>query len=320
MVCPICNNNDAKTYDSRVSLVSKIDCPQCGVFSISSSAIAMLNIPTNFPTERWKISAWINEFKPEIISSAELDTARASAVPSLQHRADRMLRWINSKFRPGTKFYFNNLGQTKQQAPIAGFQAVGPGSLVSSPLMPIGWNQSIDEMKFMLASVLCEEMGYLVDAKSGNYQVSPKGLLYLEGRRESVSSIGFCAMWFSDEVLPLWLKVIEPAIRLAGYDPLKIDLKPHNEKIDDEIMASIRASRFVVADFTNNRGGVYYEAGFAHGLGLPVIFMCREGDSLHFDIRQYNCIFWTSDKLEEAQSQLKNRILATLGQGPILVQ
>jgi hypothetical protein len=251
----------------------------------------MLNIPTNFPTERWKISAWINEFKPEIISSAELDTARASAVPTLQHRADRMLRWINSKFRPGAKFYFNSLGQTKPQAPVAGFQVVGPGSLVSSPLMPIGWNQSIDEMKFMLTSVLCEEMGYLVDAKSGNYQVSPKGLLYLEGRRESTSSVGFCAMWFNPSVRFIYDEAISKAIKDAGYESFRVDGKEHNNRIDDEIVANIKSAKFMVADLTGHRGGVYYEAGLAHGLGLEVIFTCKEKRATHFDIRQYNTIF-----------------------------
>lgn len=127
-------------------------------------------------------------------------------------------------------------------------------------------------------------------------------------------------MWFSPEVRLLWNDVIDPAIRSAGYEPLRIDGKEHNGRIDDEIMASIRAAKFVVSDFTGNRGGVYYEAGFAHGLGLPVIFMCQDGYELHFDIRQYNCIFWSSDKLEEARDRLKNRILATLGQGPLLVQ
>ena len=175
-------------------------------------------------------------------------------------------------------------------------------------------------MEFMVTHVLCDELKLLVSQNDHDYKVSPKGLLYLEGRRESISSTGFCAMWFSDEVLPLWTEVIAPAITSAGYEALRIDSKQHNGKIDDEIMASIRASKFVVSDFTGNRGGVYYEAGFAHGLGLPVIFMCRTGDELHFDIRQYNCIFWTPDKLQEAQSQLKNRILATLGQGPKLVQ
>ena len=127
-------------------------------------------------------------------------------------------------------------------------------------------------------------------------------------------------MSFSPEVRQLWTDVIKLATRAAGYEPLRIDSKQHNGKIDDEIMASIRAPRFVVSDFTGNRGGVYYEAGFAHGLGLPVIFMCREGDELHFDIRQYNCIFWKPENFEDAQSRLKNRILATLGQGPKLVQ
>ena len=57
------------------------------------------------------------------------------------------------------------------------------------------------------------------------------------------------------------------------------------------------------SDFTGNRGGVYYEAGFAHGLGLPVIFMCRDGDELHFDVRQYNCIFWKPDQLLKARKE-----------------
>lgn len=192
--------------------------------------------------------------------------------------------------------------------------------MVSCRLMPVGWNKTFEEMWFMVTEVLCNEMGLLVSQSNNQYQVSPKGLLYLEGRRESVSSIGFCAMWFSPEVRQLWTQVIEPATRAAGYEPLRIDSKQHNGKIDDEIMASIRASRFVVSDFTGNRGGVYYEAGFAHGLGLPVIFMCREGDELHFDVRQYNCIFWKPENLEDAKSQLKNRILATLGQGPRFVQ
>ncbi|MFC1886373.1 hypothetical protein ACFLZM_04890, partial [Thermodesulfobacteriota bacterium] len=70
-----------------------------------------------------------------------------------------------------------------------------------------------------------------------------------------------------------------------------------NGKIDDEIIAQIRRSRFIVADFTGHRGGVYYEAGFAKGLGLEVIWTCNKNDidKLHFDIRQYNCIDWDWD-------------------------
>ena len=117
-------------------------------------------------------------------------------------------------------------------------------------------------------------------------------------------------------------KGFEPGIRKAGYDPVRIDQKQHVNKIDDEIIAKIRRARFIVADFTQDesgaRGGVYYEAGFAHGLGIPVIFTCREDclKEIHFDIRQYNCILWKDKDLEKLQKDLTNRIRAILEDGP----
>lgn len=317
MTCPVCSNEDAKVKAHPTRDASDADCPQCGQYTISDSAID--NLRNEDPCNRWRISAWINEFGPTLITSTEISLSLASAVPSLDHRADRMLRWITTQFPPGKQFSTTDLGLWKpyDNSSSNSIVVIG-GSLIASRLIPIGWNRTTEEMEFMVTEVLCNEMGLLVSQNNHEYQVSPKGLLYLEGRRETTSSVGFCAMWFSIEVLALWTDVIEPATRAAGYEALRIDSKQHNGKIDDEIMASIRASRFVVSDFTGNRGGVYYEAGFAHGLGLPVIFMCREGDELHFDIRQYNCIFWKPDELEDAKTQLRNRILATLGQGPKL--
>lgn len=291
--CPVCLNAEASTSRHPTKDATTIACPQCGHFLITRRAD--VNARNLEDTYRWKVSAWIGEFGGEMITTADIDVALTCKAPSLHHRADRMLRWINENFPPGKEFSSADLGVC---------------------LVPIGWNRTLNEMQFMVTEVLCNEMGLLVSQNNHEYKVSPKGLLYLEGRRATTSAVGFCAMWFNAEVAPLWKDVIEPAIRTAGYEPLRIDTKQHNGKIDDEIMASIRGSRFVVSDFTGNRGGVYYEAGFAHGLGLPVIFMCREGDELHFDIRQYNCIFWTSDKLDEARTRLSNRIVATLGQGP----
>jgi hypothetical protein len=187
-------------------------------------------------------------------------------------------------------------------------------------LLALGWNSTLEELRYMIENVLCSELEWLMRDEDKCFSISAKGLLYLEGVTNPKSTVGFCAMWFNAQVAALWSEAIEPAICAAGYEPLRIDSKQHNGKIDDEIMASIRGAKFVVADFTGNRGGVYYEAGFAHGLDLPVIFMCREGDDLHFDIRQYNCIFWKSDNLDDARERLKNRILATLGKGPLQVQ
>jgi nucleoside 2-deoxyribosyltransferase len=124
-------------------------------------------------------------------------------------------------------------------------------------------------------------------------------------------------MWFYKDLNAL-SKTISKAIDKAGYKPLRMDELQHNNKIDDEIIAQIRNSKFVVADFTGRRGGVYFEAGFALGLGIPVIWVCREKElkRIHFDNRQYNFILWDEKNLHELEVKLINRIEATIGRGP----
>ena len=130
----------------------------------------------------------------------------------------------------------------------------------------------------------------------------------------------FVAMWFADETNDAFERGIQLAIEDAGYVAMRIDRKEHINKIDDEIIAEIRRSRFLVADFSQGeagtRGGVYFEAGFALGLGIPVIYTCRESNKgdIHFDTRQYNHIFWETP--EELRDALKHRILAVIGEGP----
>jgi hypothetical protein len=128
-------------------------------------------------------------------------------------------------------------------------------------------------------------------------------------------------MWFNDITDAAYREGIAPAITAAGYEPLRIDNKEHLNKIDDEIIAELRRSRFVVADFTcepqSVRGGVYFEAGFAMGLNVPVIWTCRESsrDDLHFDTRQYNHIMWKDPA--DLHDRLLVRIGSVLGDGPL---
>ncbi|MCY3690904.1 MAG: hypothetical protein OXI54_05395 [Chloroflexota bacterium] len=134
------------------------------------------------------------------------------------------------------------------------------------------------------------------------------------------ASQAFIAMWFDETMEVALEQAICPAVEDAGFNPMRIDRKEHINKIEDEIIAEIRRSRFLIADFTHGedgaRGGVYYEAGFAHGLGIPVIFTCRADavDTLHFDTNHYNHIVWATP--EELRERLKNRILAVIGEGP----
>ncbi len=133
----------------------------------------------------------------------------------------------------------------------------------------------------------------------------------------------FVAMWFNQTTDVLYDKAIEPAVIAVGYRPLRIDRKTDFlGRIDDQIVAKIRRSRFVIADFSHGsdsaRGSVYYEAGFAHGLSIPVIFTCRDDqfDNLHFDTNHFLHLSWSVDSPEDLIEPLKNRITANLGYGP----
>ena len=134
------------------------------------------------------------------------------------------------------------------------------------------------------------------------------------------SSQAFVAMWFDDSMKAMREEGMKTAIRNAGYKPMVINQKEHIGKIDDEIIAEIRRSRFIVADFTHGcdgaRGSVYYEAGFARGLNIPVIFTCRKDalKKIHFDTRQYTHIDWETP--EELREKLAKRIGAEIGDGP----
>jgi len=123
----------------------------------------------------------------------------------------------------------------------------------------------------------------------------------------------FIAMSFAPELEAAFSEGIAPGIRDAGYEPVRVDMVEHNEKICDRIVAEIRRSRILVADVTMQRQGVYFEAGFAMALGLPVIWSCREDDfkNAHFDTRQYNHIVWKEPA--DLYKRLRDRILATVG-------
>jgi len=118
----------------------------------------------------------------------------------------------------------------------------------------------------------------------------------------------FVAMWFHDDLDEAYSSGIAPAIRDTGYDPYMVKDVEHNGKIDDLIVTQIRRSTLLVADFTGHRPNVYYEAGLADGLGIPVIRTVRRSDSsdLHFDTRQYSHLVWETP--EDLREQLRRRI------------
>jgi nucleoside 2-deoxyribosyltransferase len=125
----------------------------------------------------------------------------------------------------------------------------------------------------------------------------------------------FVAMWFSNETKKAWDNAIKISIERAGYIPVRIDELEHIENIVDKIISEIRTSKFIIVDLTGDRGGVYFEAGFAYGLNLPVIYTCKEDslENVHFDLKQQNMILWNDAEIDKFEEKLFNRIGNIIG-------
>jgi hypothetical protein len=125
----------------------------------------------------------------------------------------------------------------------------------------------------------------------------------------------FVAMAFDPALDAAYTQGIESAVVTdCKFTLVRVDRVEHNDNINDRIISEIRACQFLVADFTLHRNGVYFEAGFASGLGRPVIWTCRRDEmrDAHFDTRPYNHILW--DSPDDLRVKLANRIRATVGQ------
>ena len=116
------------------------------------------------------------------------------------------------------------------------------------------------------------------------------------------SGYGFIAMQFSDPILdPFVEEVVKPAVMNGtGYELVHMR-DVGRAGINDNIMrAQIRDAEFVIADLTHDNSGAYWEAGYAEGLGKPVIYICEKDkfdkDKTHFDTSHCTTVVWSASR------------------------
>lgn len=251
--------------------------------------------------QRAKISGWVFDQNQSgitpMIRGDMLVQLGARSLPTFSERSDRLLLEA-----------------------LRGQSHLGERFNISDPrFVAATYSKNRDEVSFLLR--LLSDKGWAkAVALGGECEVLPQGYLAADAllRKTTLSAKAFVAMWFDDRMDDAYERGFQVAVTRAGYDPVRIDRLDHVNRIDDEIIVQIRGSAFVVADFTGHRAGVYFEAGFALGLSLPVIWTCRKdhmGD-LHFDVRQYNCIEWEDGRWDDLSSRLQYRIEAIAGKGP----
>jgi hypothetical protein len=294
--CPVCTA-PASIYKRKVHPTDVYEghCPICGVLRVTAAALDEIDKSNS----RHVVSAWLRHgggkllevIKREHVQRVLKDSPKYTVLEKL----DLTLQAIANRT--------DNPGEHSQFNPNIDF--------------PLIYASGGREAIFYVHQL--KNMG-LLDQRDTVPNLTVKGYQRLAEiqRTGRQSSLAFVAMWFNPKTQSLFDDAIAPAVRAAGFEPLRIDKHEHINRIDDEIIAQIRRSRFMVADFTGQRAGVYFEAGMMLGLGRNVFWMCdrAELNSVHFDTRQYNFIDYAT--VAEARERLLNRIVAIEGEGPIM--
>ena len=125
------------------------------------------------------------------------------------------------------------------------------------------------------------------------------------------------AMKFGEERLDnVFEDIFKPAVAKAGFELFTVKDMPKAGLIDDRIRVDIQSSDFLVADLTHDNYGAYWEAGYAEGLGKPVIYTCEkkkfDEHQTHFDTNHHLTVLWDEADPIPAGENLKITIRATL--------
>ncbi len=232
--CGICSRNDAQR--SVVVGFSNIKCQKCGDYCRPED---WLELPTD--EARVRLSGYVRNqnivgIKPRIT----IDLARtiiARARPTLMERARQALTVIARK-APSMERYDN--------------------ALLNDPEMrAITYSLDADDV-YILVRLLNADGLVEIDPNPKQFRITPKGLVAAEEMSKTAPSAqAFVAMAFDPSMDDVWTYGFDEGIKKAGYEPVRIDKKEHVNGISDEIMAEIRRSKFVIADYTGNVNGVY---------------------------------------------------------------
>jgi Nucleoside 2-deoxyribosyltransferase len=296
IICWVCQGEFADPWPTMGARVS-VDCKTCGRYDITASLAA-----SAFPladTERHRLSYWCKRHQLEGRDPPVLSTHTMPAIlaqlpnPSTHEKPDLLL--VSLTLRNPTPGQYFKIDDWRERS------------------LACARDQS--EFNFFLRCLIEREEVALCPPGIDGVFITGRGwerAAQLADRPETSKS-AFVAMRFNAEMLAVWESAFAPAIKRAGFEPRLANDPQHNEQIDARIIAELKQCRFLIADVTFAATGVYFEAGYALGMGRSVIWTCRRDrhtTDMHFDTRQYNHILW--DTAADLSEQLYYRIVATI--------
>lgn len=87
----------------------------------------------------------------------------------------------------------------------------------------------------------------------------------------------------------------------------RVDEQIFHERILDRIYNQIAKSDILVADMTERNANVFYEVGYAHGLGKNVILLTQNADDIPFDLKHFPHIVY-GGQIKNLREQLTTRL------------
>ena len=90
-------------------------------------------------------------------------------------------------------------------------------------------------------------------------------------------------------------QAIKRACQKVGLDAKRVDDIQDSGSIPVQILKAIEDAEFLIFDLTVERPNVYYELGYAHGVGNraeDIVLVAKEGEKIHFDIAHLRVIYY----------------------------
>ena len=307
--CPVCNT-ELKKFESK-EVGGYCDCPRCGPYCLTGTAQATIaGLLERVNEGRAKLSHALYRMtkreKWALVSSELLQNILENTeLPRPQEQMENLILWLGET-QP-------NLGATIQPE-VNAIAAVGVVDMES-----LGFLVSQATDVGLLKGEVVQYMGGSCSIHSLQLTLPGWKIFQDLQRGKSTSRIAFMAMPFGDmELDRIYKDHFKAGVFATGFDLKRLDEGQPAGLIDDRLRVEIRQCRFLVADLTHENRGAYWEAGFAEGLGKPVIYTCRKdvfedkAKGTHFDTNHHLTVTWESNKLNDAVERLKATIRATL--------
>lgn len=273
-----------------------VDCARCGDFQISHVTADDLGLPFSDPKQLALASYAIRKMqassKRPKLSREFFASLNGRTLPTPAEASDNLLIWIAEKAdgRPSAQIQV-----TPDPGLLATIGVVEPGD--------VAW--IFDSLKSQ--RLLNETFGNKVVL----HNLTAKGWQRFEDlKRARVSSnFAFFARKFDNPDLDqVFDKCLRDAVAQTGYELRTVTQRAG--LVDAVIEDEIRRCRFLIADLSDDNAGAYWEAGFAEGLGKPVIYICRsrsngEEKKTHFDANHRQTVRWDLSSLDQTATKLK---------------